>query len=314
MPRPFILSILILVLVSAAGSLRAQGAKAPEAAANTVTAAVSEVVADAAADTTTALSSGTAPVAVPASEPAAAAPPAPDSFGSDRLWIKLEGGGGMAFQGKLEDTLSAYKRQAEAQGAGFSGEVSRVSFGGGLEIGYLVNPRWGFSFEAEALFPGMMKAEALVGGGTWTQEISQMVVPATLNAYSYLPQGKRRFFVTAGGGVMLSRLSYEDTFTGSAARSADFSGVGPCIRLGAGHQWLVGKNVLEAGLRGLWGSVSRYTGSVTDELGTYDAAMAVDADGNIGYVPKASVGTDGWEYLKMGLLDLDLRVGVSLLF
>ena len=313
MSKPLFFPILILVLLSVAGSVQAQDTAAPEAAANTVTAAISEA-ADAAANTTTAASTEAAPAEVPASEPAAAAPPAPDSFGSDRLWIKLEGGGGLAFQGKLEDTLSTYKRQAEALGAGFSGEVSRASFSGGLEIGYLVNPRWGFSFEAEALFPGSMKAEALVGGGTWTQEISQMVVPATLNAYSYLPQGKRRFFVTAGGGVMLSRLSYEDTFTGAAARSADFSGIGPCIRLGAGHQWLVGKNVLEAGIRGLWGSVSRYTGSVTDELGTYDAAMAEDADGNNGYIPKASVGTDGWEYLKMGLLDIDLRVGVSLLF
>jgi hypothetical protein len=309
MSRSIVRSALILMLLSDTTLALAQAAAPPDAAANT-TAAV-------AADTTTPVPTGTVETAAPApvtADTAAAAPPAPDSFGSDRLFVKLGGGGGMAIQGKLEDTTANYKRWAEANGWGLTAEVSRACFAGEMEVGYLVNPKWGFSFEAEVLFPGKFKAEAVEGDRTYTQEIGQMIVPASLNVYSYIPQGKRRFFVTAGGGVMLSSLTFDETDSAGPARSADFSGVGPCIRLGAGHQWLMGSNVLEVGLRGLWGSVSRFTGSVTDEDGTYDAAMVQDADGLLYYEPKAAVGIDGREYLKMGLLDLGLRAGFSILF
>jgi len=237
-------------------------------------------------------------------------------FGVGKLWIKLGGGGGMMMQSKLEDAVDAYKVIAIDNGYGLESEVSRASFSGVFEMGYAVNPKWGFSFSGEMAIPGKFKAALNNGPMTLTQEISQVVVPATLNVYTYiLPKDKSRFYVSAGGGALASFLTHKVGMDG-IEWTTKMSGIGPCVRMGFGHQWLLnGRNVLDIGVRGLWGSISRFTGTILDENGTtYEAAMVETTDGLIEPVPSDVAGTGDTRYLKLGYMGLDAQLSVSLYF
>jgi hypothetical protein len=142
-----------------------------------------------------------------------------------------------------------------------------------------------------------------------TEEIKQILLPVCLNVNAFMPNGNKRFYFSAGGGALFSGMTYKMDEGNGVTHSDKLAGIGSCVRLGLGYQWaLCGHSALDVGLRGFWGSISRFTGTYTDASGEHDAAMTEDLDGLIGIHPKSEVGTNGLGYLKMGYTEMDARL------
>jgi len=222
----------------------------------------------------------------------------------------------LIMQNKLEDLVTSYKAIAVAGGLGLEAEVTRALYVGGIEVGCTLNPKMGVALSGDLYLPGKFKSTIEGASGAVTQQqVSQLVIPVGFDVYAFFPKNKTRFYFSAGGGALISMMSYQLDINSGISQKNDLLGIGPCVKMRLGHQWLLGKNkTLDAGLSGLWGSISSFKGTVSTDAGDYDITAAKTADGFLWVIPENQVGTNGMKYLRLDYMSLAARLSVAFQF